>query len=155
MSHSVFACWMFAADWLSGGPANSFSPAKLSQIPSKPVLKEPTSSFAWTLNSVFWAGVGREAKHLFLFLTDCETKSLVATEFAAKKCQLMSSLLENITALRSVPRQTQTLDREHTGLQQNSSHWISSRINGEGCYTEIQRYGSKPTTLVIMNCLNW
>ena len=48
--------------------------------------------------------VGREAKHLLLFLTDCETKSLVATEFAAKKCQLMSSLLENITAQRSVPR---------------------------------------------------
>lgn len=68
------------------------------------------------------SGVGREAKQLLLFLTDCETKSLVATEFAAKKCQLMSSLLENITALRSVPRQTQTLDREHTGLQQNSSH---------------------------------
>ena len=53
---------------------------------------------------------GREAKHLLLFLTDCETKSLVATEFAAKKCQLMSSLLENITAPRSVPRYT--ADRE-------------------------------------------
>ena len=47
-----------------------------------------------------------EAKHLLLFLTDCETKSLVATEFAAKKCQLMSSLLENITAPRSVSRCT-------------------------------------------------
>ena len=47
------------------------------------------------------SGVGREAKQLLLFLTDCETKSLVATEFAAKKCQLMSSLLENITATGS------------------------------------------------------
>ena len=76
---------------------------------------EPCRVPSWELG---WPG----GKTMLLFLTDCETKSLVATEFAAKKCQLMSSLLENITALRSVPRQTQTLDREHTGLQQNSSH---------------------------------
>ena len=93
---------------MSGGPANSSSlHANPVANPTEPVVKEPTSSFAWTLNFVLGAvgcaglvlaGAGWEAKHLLLFLTDCETKSLVATEFAAKKCQLMSSLLENITA---------------------------------------------------------
>ena len=65
------------------------------------------------------AGAGWEAKHLLLFLTDCETKSLVATEFAAKKCQLMSSLLENITAPRSVGRWDGV---RLTGLEHTSSH---------------------------------
>ena len=105
---------------MSGGPANS------SSLHANPVANPHRTGFEGTDEQLCmdvelcvgscelcWPGAGWEAKHLLLFLTDCETKSLVATEFAAKKCQLMSSLLENITAPRSVGRCTADRFRTH------------------------------------------
>ena len=81
---------------------------------------------------------------MLLFLTDCETKSLAATRFAAKKCQLMSSLLENITATRSCHGRSRADREEKVGKKREERARIQRMGTREGWRWPSQAQGRNP-----------